>query len=311
LEISTASEHSVFSLAIADSLGGIRNMVMMDPTNQIGLMILVVVNERDPKSFERLFSLINEVKPSIIWSKPPIFEEITEFGSFRRKSIEYSPDFVVSTGSLLDVDLRKKTEDFFNSKVIDAYGLTEFGLIASECSKQDGLHLNEDWTVVEILDEEGRPVEDDKIGEIVISNLRNEAMPLIRYRSGDLASLSSTLCTCGHPGIRLTNLSGRKISCFRLESGKLVSPAHLGDEMYRLFPLSEFQITQVSLNEFEVLVEPAAKSESDKLITEIQRYLQNSLDRWHVSKHTHPVKVSVRKTSFRYLSKFERYRTLI
>src|SRR5207253_1522693 len=101
--------------------------------------------------------------------------------------------------------------------IVEAYGLTELGLVASECARGGGLHLDGD-VIAEVVDEDGEPVPDGHIGHLVLTSLRNDPLPLIRYRTGDLAALDRSRCGCGRATPRLVEIAGRAMLNFQLPS---------------------------------------------------------------------------------------------
>ena len=107
---------------------------------------------------------------------------------------------------------RQRIEASYGLKAINSYGLSEMNGpgVAFECLQQDGLHVWEDNYLLEILDPETlEPVQDGVIGEIVMTTLQREAMPLIRYRTRDLARVIPEACPCGRTHRRLSRIRGR------------------------------------------------------------------------------------------------------
>lgn len=95
--------------------------------------------------------------------------------------------------------MRKHIEESLNIKALDIYGLTEImgPGVAMECPEQNGLHIWEDAFYPEIVDENGNPLPDGEEGELVITTIDKEGMPLLRYRTHDITSLVSEPCACG------------------------------------------------------------------------------------------------------------------
>ena len=94
----------------------------------------------------------------------------------------------------------------------DNYGLSEVGGpgVAGECLERQGLHVAEDHFLVEVVDPETlAPVADGKVGELVVTTLTREAMPVIRYRTRDLASITRVPCACGRTLARMSRVKGR------------------------------------------------------------------------------------------------------
>ncbi len=120
---------------------------------------------------------------------------------------------VLSSAEPLDAPLAAALRAHWGCEVLDHYGLTETGYgCAVECSAHDGYHLRALDVLVEIVDpEDGSPLPANAVGEVVVTTLNREAMPLIRYRTGDLASLSAAPCACGSPLPRLGPVLGRVV----------------------------------------------------------------------------------------------------
>ncbi len=110
------------------------------------------------------------------------------------------------------VEMRKEIEQRMGIKAQEAYGLTEFGGpgTAFDCVEQNGLHINEDHFIVEIID----PVTMEVLplgakGEMVITAIQREAMPLIRYRTRDITTLRREKCSCGRTLLKMNKIFGR------------------------------------------------------------------------------------------------------
>jgi phenylacetate-CoA ligase len=109
--------------------------------------------------------------------------------------------------------IRGAIEEALNLTALDIYGLSEVigPGVSSECIEGlRGSHVNEDHFLIEAVDPAtGRPVDEGEVGELVFTTLTKEALPLLRYRTGDLASLSHEPCACGRTFVRMSRLLGR------------------------------------------------------------------------------------------------------
>jgi phenylacetate-CoA ligase len=101
-------------------------------------------------------------------------------------------------------------EHAWGARVYSTYGVTELANSLCECDAGTGGHLHEDQLHLEILDDAGRPVPDSEVGEIAATTFGVEAMPLIRYRTGDCAAMFRAPCACGRLSPRIGPLLGRK-----------------------------------------------------------------------------------------------------
>lgn len=143
--------------------------------------------------------------PSFIYRVTTLMEKGTDLKSLGVKKI-------ISTSEPLSESRRRILEEAWGCKVIDVWGMTEFGLAcAIECDEQNGLHTDEANMLLEIIDPEtGDHVPPGQKGELVITGLNSEGTVLIRYRTRDVAALLDPPCPCGmHYNKRLVKPSGR------------------------------------------------------------------------------------------------------
>lgn len=110
--------------------------------------------------------------------------------------------------------MRQKIEACFNIRTFDIYGMTETGGVGTtgmDCQARCGIHVWEDHYLLEIVDHEtGVPVPDGTPGEVVFTSLTREAIPVIRFRTGDISRIvSRQTCACGRTGARIDRITGR------------------------------------------------------------------------------------------------------
>jgi phenylacetate-CoA ligase len=140
------------------------------------------------------------------------------------RALPLSPRLAVTTGELLTAPLRARIEAL-GSPIRDLYGSNEFNLLAWECPAGQGTyHVCDDAVVLEVLGPDGRPVEVGQTGEVVVTGLHSFAMPLVRYRIGDLAVRGPERCPCGASYSTLMAIHGRTIDMFRLVGGMSLHP---------------------------------------------------------------------------------------
>ena len=131
------------------------------------------------------------------------------------------PRGIVCSAEVLTTENRRLIEEAFGCRVFNRYGCREFAVIASECEAHDGMHINAENLLVEAL-VDGRSRTDEEV-EIVITDLRNFAMPMIRYRIRDVGRIRQAQCRCPR-GLPLMDLSGGRVTDFlRTTSGAKVS----------------------------------------------------------------------------------------
>lgn len=107
---------------------------------------------------------------------------------------------------------RKRIEQLLGVKAYNCFGMSEMNGpgVAFECTEQNGLHIWEDYTIVEIVDPQTlQPVPEGEVGELVLTTINREAMPLLRYRTRDLTCIIPGECPCGRTHKRLARFKGR------------------------------------------------------------------------------------------------------
>ncbi|KAA0546926.1 AMP-binding protein [Bacillus sp. BGMRC 2118] len=163
---------------------------------------------------DRQIALIEDFKPAVICATPSyvlnIAERMEELGKDpRNTSLKYG----VFGAEPWSEEMRRTLEEKLGIKACDIYGLSEVigPGVSMECHEaQDGLHVAEDHFLVEVIDPTTmQPVPDGEDGELVFTSLTKEAFPVIRYRTGDIASLTRGTCSCGRTTIRMSRVKGR------------------------------------------------------------------------------------------------------
>jgi len=178
------------------------------------------------KNFAHLLELGN---PSIIYSYPSYLVEIAK--KFPNKIKNLKLRFIGTHSEQSTMDEQEFISSRFNCNVYDDYGMTEVGLIAFQCPKHN-YHIIEDNVYLEVISESGQRCHSGEIGEIVITDLRNKSMPLLRYKTGDLGILEENKsCDCSYKNFGILNkIVGRKEDSFILPdntiipSGQLIAP---------------------------------------------------------------------------------------
>jgi phenylacetate-CoA ligase len=137
--------------------------------------------------------------------------------------------------------LGRALERAWGGELFSTYGLTEAGLAFHECPAHQGLHSHPDLVVVEIVDDAGRVVPDGEIGELVITSLQMEGMPLIRYRTGDVSFVVPGACPCGRGGDRIGPILGRKQHRLKVK-GTTLYPKTIEDALLAIEGVENFVI---------------------------------------------------------------------
>jgi phenylacetate-CoA ligase len=162
---------------------------------------------------------------------------------------------VLTSGDNLLPGHRRVIEEGFGCRVFDNYGSAEGCLVISEC-EHGRMHVQPESGILEILDEEGKPCKHGEVGEMIVTGLLNDAMPLIRYRIGDLAAWSQeTLCPCGRMSPIISNIEGRADDYLLLEDGRRF--CRLSTAITKSLTVRSAQIVQDRLDHAWLLISPA------------------------------------------------------
>lgn len=161
----------------------------------------------------------------------------------KRGSFIQPPRLVVTCAELLDQRTRAYLTEAFQTRVVDFYGSMEFGYIGWECPEHSGYHLNSDCLIVEFL-RDGKEVPPGESGDIVITDLRSRAMPLIRYSIGDVGVPGNGRCPCGRELDLLEMIEGRRVDFLTLPNGEQISPYLLTSTLEDIPGIERYQIIQ-------------------------------------------------------------------
>jgi phenylacetate-CoA ligase len=166
------------------------------------------------------------------------------------------PRALVTSAEVLGPDDRALLESTFGCRVFNRYGCREVSVIASECEQHQGLHTMAEGLYVEVVCGD-RPAAPGETGAILVTDLLNRAMPLIRYRIGDLGSWEPGDCPCGRGLPRLRSVAGRVTDFLVGADGRLVSGVFLATYLVAQRPsLGQVQICQEEAGVLRFRVRP-------------------------------------------------------
>lgn len=199
---------------------------------------------------------IRRYRPHLVQGYPSSLRALAL--EIRRTSAALPPiGKVFSDSEMLTPDTRRLVESTLRAPVLDVYGSLEADNIGYECWHQAGMHLALDSVFGEVVDGD-RVLPHGETGELVITILHNHLTPFIRYRTGDIARMSTDPCPCGRTFPLLQLMGGRQDDMLRLADGRSASPLGLivrfddtEDE------IAEFKISQTAVHRFTVRVVPA------------------------------------------------------
>lgn len=181
---------------------------------------------------ELQWDTIRRIKPDTIMCVPSFILRLIQYAE--EHNIDYrssSVKRIIGIGEgMREQDfslnlLGRRIKEKWDVELFPTYSSTEMGATFAECEAQMGGHVHPELIIVEIIGDDDKPVPDGEIGEIVVTTLGVEAMPLLRFRTGDMAAKRTEQCKCGRWAYRLTPIVGRKNNMIKLKGTTLYPPA--------------------------------------------------------------------------------------
>jgi phenylacetate-CoA ligase len=210
--------------------------------------------------------LVAYTNPLYVWAR--VLEE--------RVLKPVTPRAIVVGAEKLHVFQRQLIERVFQAPVFETYGTREFMLLGAECDRHEGLHLTMENTLLEVLDDQGRPTPLGEEGNVVVTDLTNYGMPFIRYANGDRALAGWGACSCGRGLPLLKQVVGRRLDVLQTPDGRLVA-GEFFPHLLKEFPaVRQFQVIQAAANRIQlrvVLIGPWADADQQQLSREVGKVL--------------------------------------
>jgi phenylacetate-CoA ligase len=238
----------------------------------------VRVDKRLPAS--EIVGRIRQYKPQLVSAWPTTWLQICDEVE-ATTGTERLADVYRSGGEDLEPYVQKRVERVLLQGLVRYYGSWEFGSIALECAPRSGFHIYSDNVVVETASADRSESSMPGAGEILITALRQKAMPLIRYRIGDYGVLSERRCRCGSPFPILEELQGRTNDAIETRSGLSVT----GHEFYNGFRPLEYldrcQFVQRTPGALEARIQPNDRFDAaaeDEVLQILRRLTHDDMD---------------------------------
>ncbi|WP_129597791.1 phenylacetate--CoA ligase family protein [Methanohalophilus profundi] len=190
-------------------------------------------------------------------------------------------DGVFTSAEKLFPVMRRNIKSAFNCDVYDGYGLNDGGIGAYECPEHNGLHIDTERSIMEIVNKDGTQL-NEGVGEVLATSLNNYAMPFIRYDTGDMGHLLEDQCSCGRGSKLLKEILGRSIDILITPEGKQV---HGWFFIYMFWEYSkgikEYQVVQKSLENIVIKIVPEDDFD-EKQLNMIKSVVHSKSHGWNV-----------------------------
>jgi phenylacetate-CoA ligase len=223
----------------------------------------------DEIRMERFCKEICKWQPRFINGYATALEFFAQF-LLRRPHFKIRPIAVESSAETLNDSQREVIQRAFAAPVYNFYGSREVNNLAAECSAHSGLHTNMLSRYIEVVDDNGNPLPPGVPGRILVTDLSNSVMPLIRYENEDIGSWSDHDCPCGRPFRLFERVWGRSSDMITTQSGKVIHGEYFTHLFYHIPEVHLFQVVQESLEEVRVsiVLRPGLKEFSTDRIRE-------------------------------------------
>jgi phenylacetate-CoA ligase len=228
---------------------------------------------------------IIKFKPTYLIAVPSFLLKLIQYAE--ANGIDYNASGVkgvICIGESLRKDdfslntLSKKITDKWNVQLYSTYASTEMGTAFTECEHVQGGHHHPELIITEIIDEQGELVKEGEEGELVITTLGFEALPLLRFKTGDVVKAHYNTCDCGRNTMRLGPVVGRKKQMVKYKGTTLYPPAM--HDLLNHFDAVECYIIEISTNDIgtdEILIKIASHNTSTELLSKIKDHFRAKL----------------------------------
>ncbi|ULQ51485.1 phenylacetate--CoA ligase family protein [Flavihumibacter fluvii] len=231
------------------------------------------------------YETIRRVNPTVIIAVPSFLVKLVEYAEANQVSLAATS---VKTAICIGESIRhedgrlnrlgQRIAGSWPIRLVSTYASTEMQTAFTECSAGKGGHLLADLLVLELLDDNNQPVAPGQPGEVTITTLGVEGMPLLRYKTGDICRQIDEPCACGRNTPRLTSVIGRKKQMIKLKGTTFYPPA-LYDVLHEVAEITDY-VVELQTNEFgtdEVIVHIHVNEPSEPLSHKIREFLRSRL----------------------------------
>ncbi len=211
-----------------------------------------------PSDMDRYAADLHRFRPRYFYGYVSMLTSFAEH--VRQRGATAWPDLrcIITTSEVLGEAQRALLAETFGVPVYNEYGCGELGTIAHECER-GGLHVNDENLLLEVVDGQ-QPCEPGNLGELVITELNNYAMPLVRYRTGDYGVIATTPCSCGRTLTLLEKIYGRAYDFVTTRYGRRFHGEfmmYIFEEAMRLdLGIEQFQVEQRGYDDFLIRIVP-------------------------------------------------------
>ncbi len=222
---------------------------------------------------QKQIALLNEWKPMYLRGYVSSIALLSDYIITNNVLLKFKPKGIFTTAEKLYDFQRNLISNAFKSEVFDNYGLYDCGLSAFECECHNGLHIDYENSLFEVVNEAGKNVYETE-GKIIGTDFYNYAFPFIRYDTGDYGILSKNACNCGRTSNRITAILGREKDYLEFYGRRF----RINDNLMSECNVKQFQVHQLDSNTVKFLIVklPSYSLENESVIR--NSILSNTID---------------------------------
>jgi len=222
-----------------------------------GLVANLLLSAAEP--LEQQIDRLNRFQPTVLGGYPSAIGPLSR--AALDGALKIQPRLIVTGGETVSGAVRRNVSRAWGLNLFDFYGLAETLIIAGECLAHQGLHIYEDAVVLEVVDEKGRVLPSGESGDkVLLTNLFNRTLPLIRYEVSDMLTVNHEPCPCGLCFSRIMHLEGRREELLELRSPDgqtvMVHPFVVESPLEEMPEIRQFQISDDSRGGLRIVIVP-------------------------------------------------------
>ncbi|MBW2595332.1 MAG: phenylacetate--CoA ligase family protein [Deltaproteobacteria bacterium] len=230
-------------------------------------------HEIDDKVVQKWIDGINTRRPTLIEAYADAIYELSRCINSNGLDV-VGPRAIIASAAVLTPSMRETIKKAFSCPVLNRYGSREVGAVACSCSSNNELHVEEYTCYIEIVDDEGIPCEVGVEGNILVTLLTNNVMPLIRYRIEDRGAWATGPCSCGRTTRRLASVNGRQFDFLLTADGRKIHAGPFCTALYSVSSIRRYQYRQTDKTHITLAVVPAAGYDKEAIIKDMRLPLQ-------------------------------------
>lgn len=190
------------------------------------------------KPLDEIKECIEQKQPDFLFCNRSFYMILADY--FERIGFSYTPKFLLCTAEEVRPEHRQRLETFFNAKLLNIYGCMESPTLAYTCPECNNMHIFESTAIVEVVNK--RDIDGETFGDIVLTNLTNNIMPFVRYKTGDVVKVIDSTCACGRKSQIIGDIIGRSDDVIQFSHGHVINYLHLYQSFRGVKELNQYKV---------------------------------------------------------------------